>query len=566
MISWIQKYFQHHFRTVFGIMLVIMVVPLIWVFNASSGTGRGSGRDIAARPFFDYNLSLPEDQAKVFGDAQLSAQLQIGSLMGLDGSQIENYALHRAAALHLAEKWHVPAATPAEITDAIKKLRMFTGQDGQFDAKAYQTFRDNLKTMPRGMTESDIARVLGDDVRVEKVNKILAGPGYVQPSDIKNQLTRSDTSWTIATATVDYTAFKIDVKPTDAELTKFYEDNAFRYEIPPRVVATIVDFPSATHLAAINVTDADVRAFYDENPARFPKPVEVKPADGKAPEAAKADPAADFAKVRPQVEAALKAQRAQQLAVKSASDFALSLYEAFKGKMPAESDLQGFLAARKLAQKPVAPFTRNDHPAELGTSPDAIEEAFKLNAAHFASEAFPTPAGAGVLLWKDTQAPRKPLFAEVKDKVAADYADNEKTKRFVELGKTIKSQLEARLKAGDAFDKAAATVATATGAKIEAKTYPAFTARTRPQDVDYSALGALDTLEKGQVSDMIRSSQEKAVLVYALDKKAPDLTEANPRYVETRDQLAAMMGRQSAGAQIAEMVEQERKRMEPATR
>jgi peptidyl-prolyl cis-trans isomerase D len=566
MISWIQKYFQHHFRTVFGIMLIIMVVPLIWVFNASSGTGRG-GRNVADRPFFDYNLSLPDDQARVFGDAQLSAQLQFGSFGGLEAEQIQSYALTRAASLHLADEWHIPAPTNAEITEAIKKLRMFAGQDGQFDAKAYATFRDNLKTMPRGLSEADIVRVLGDDVRVEKVNKLLAGPGYVLPADIKSQLVRTDTTWTIGVATADYAAYKIDVKPTDAELTKFFEENSFRYEIPPRIVATYVEFPSSAYLPSINLSDAEVRAYYDENPSRFPKPVDVKSADGKTPAATpKADPNADFAAVRSQVELALKNQRAQQQAVKAGSDFALALFEAFKGKKPAESDLQNFLATRKLGQKPVAPFTRNDTPPEFGGSPTAIEEAFKLNGQHFASEAFPIPAGAAVLLWKDTQAPRKPLFAEVKEKVANDYLENEKTKRFVEVGKTVKTQLEARLKAGDPFEKAVATVATATGVKLDAKTLPPFTPRTRPQDLDYSVLGALEHLEKGQVSDMARTSPDRAVIVYAIDKKAPDLTEANPRFVETREQLATYMSRQNAGSEVSELVQKELKKSEPVTR
>ena len=37
---------------------------------------------------------------------------------------------------------------------------MFAGQDGQFDPKAYATFRDNLKTNPRGLTEADINRMV----------------------------------------------------------------------------------------------------------------------------------------------------------------------------------------------------------------------------------------------------------------------------------------------------------------------------------------------------------------------------------------------------------------------
>src|SRR5581483_3089534 len=98
--------------------------------------------------------------------------------------------------------------------------------------------------------------------------------------------------------------------------------------MPPRVLATYVDFPAINYLAGVKTTDAEVRAFYDANPARFPKPPEVKPADAKAATPPKANPDADFAAVRPQVEASLKLEKAKKLAEKDASDLALALFEA----------------------------------------------------------------------------------------------------------------------------------------------------------------------------------------------------------------------------------------------
>lgn len=569
MISWIQRYLQHHFRVIFAVLLAGTIISFVFTIGASPGIGSGDRR-VIDRQFFGYNLSLAGDQQRLMGDAGLSASLQVGSFAGLGAEQIQNYAFQRAATLHFADQWHIPAATTSEITDAIKNLRMFAGPDGQFDAKAYATFRDNLKTNPRGLTEADIARVIGDDVRADKVNKLLAGPGYVLPGDVKNQLARADTVWTLATATVDYAAFAPDLKPTDADLTLFFEQAGGRYEIPPRVVATYLDFPAASQLASVTVTETEVRAFYDANPTRFPKP--APPATPAAPDAtkpeavspaaaAKVDPAADFAAVRVHVEAALKTERSQRLALKAASDVALALFESKVTSIPA---LDSFLAARQLTPKPLAPFTRESGPAELGGSPEIASEAFKLNQGRIVSDAISTPSGAVILCWKETQQARKPLFAEVREKVTADYAENEKRKRFVELGKSIKTQIEARLKAGDALDKAADAAAAGTGLKVASKTLAPFTLRDRPQDIDYAVLGALERLEKGQVSDMIISA-DKGLFVYATDKKAPDLSETNPRFAETRTQLAGYTARMGATAYITEVVERELKKSSPKT-
>lgn len=560
MITWIQRYFAHHFKTIFAVLLATTIISFIFTIGASPGIGRGDRR-VVDREFFGYNLSLQDDQQRLMGDAGLSANLQLGGMGNLEGDQIQNYAFQRAASLHLADEWHIPASTAAEVTEHIKTLRMFAGQDGQFDPKAYATFRDNLKTNTRGVTEAEIFRVIASDVRAKKVQDLLAGPGYVLPSDIKLQLSRADTSWTLATATADYTTYAPAIKPTDAELAKFFDENSFRYEIPPSVVASYIDFSSLGYIGGVTVTEADARAFYDANPSRFPKPAEVKPADPKATPP-KADPAADFAAVRGLVESTLKLERAQKLALKAASDTAVALYEAKLDQTPAGPALDQFLAARKLALKPLAPFTRESGPAELGGPGEIATEAFKLGktANRYISEALPAPVGAVLLVWRDQQPARKPALTEVREKVSADFTENEKRKRFVDLGKTIKSQLEARVKAGDTPEQAAAAVNA--GVKLEVKTLPAFTLRTRPQDLDYSVLSALERLEKGQVSDMVINA-DKGLFVFALDKKAPDLSEANPQFVETRNQIAAYNSRLGGNAYLSELVEKELKKSEP---
>lgn len=555
MISWIQRYLQQHFKTIFAVLLAVTIISFIFTIGASPGIGRAD-RQVVDQQIFGYHLNAAEDRNRLYGDAQISAALQLGSADGIDENQLKQYAFRRAAALSLADKWRVPPSTGDEVRDAIIKLRIFAGPNGEFDPKAYANYRDSLKLSGGAMTEADINRVIGDDVRAEKVNKLIAGPGYVLPRDVRSQLERTDTTWTLETATADYASFKPDIKPTDSDLTKYFEDNSFRYEIPPRVVASYVDYPTSNFVANVNVTPDDVRAFYDANPARFPKPA-PKPADAK--KSAPSSPDADFAAVRPQVEAALKLEQAKKLALKAASDLALDLYEAKVNSGPA---LDAFLTARKLQQRTLAPFTQKAGPTELGHSPEIAAAAFKLSDEHPVSDALSGPDGAVILFWKELQAPRKPAISEVRPAVLADYIENEKRKEFVELGRTAKAHIESALKAGEPFDKAVASASAASGLKLEAKKLPAFMPRTRPQDVDYSILGTLERLDKGRVSDMIINA-DRGIFVYAADKKLPDLSETNPRFMETRAMLAAYSSRSGASAYIDEMVDRELKRIAP---
>jgi peptidyl-prolyl cis-trans isomerase D len=563
MISWIQRYFQHHFKVIFVVLLAGVIIAFVFTIGAAPGIGSADRQGVADRPFFKYNLSLQSDQERLMSEAGLSANLRVGAFAQLDGEQIQNYAFQRAATLHLADEWHIPAPTAAEIEAHIKTLRMFAGQDGQFDHKSYQTFSDNLKTNPRGIKASDVLRVIGDDVRAEKVQALLSGPGYVLPSDIKNQLVRSDTTWTLATAMADYTAFKPEIAPTEKQLTEFFEQAGGRYDIPPHVVVSVLDFQALEYLPKVTLADADVRAFYDANPSRFPKPADPAKADATKPTVTPpADPAADFAAVRPQVESTLRFERAQKFAAKAASDFSLALFES-KSRTP--EAVAAFVASRKLTPKQVAPFTRDGSPAELGGSPEAVAEAFRLSKDRPASDAVTTPTGSVILVWKESLPTRKPLFSEVKEKVSADYIEGERRKQFIELGKTAKAALEARLQAGDTLEKAAPTVAASSGLKLETKAVAPFSLRNRPQDLDFSVLGALERLEKGKISDMIVSG-DKGIFVFAAEKQLPDQTEANPRFAETRTQIAGFTGRLGASAFLSELVEKELKKTTPEVR
>ena len=558
MISWIQRYFQHHFRIVFGLVLLATIVGFIIAFSGSN-YGRGGVQQPTprTREFFGYNLGNTEDQSRLFSDANLSATLQTG-YSSLDNADLQNYALQRAAALNLADQYHLPATTNQEITDFIKTLRAFAGEDGQFDAKRYETFRDNLKTnssLPETsnrLTEASVRRVLADDVRVDKVKKVLSGPGYVLPADVKSQLDRADSVWTLGVATVDYASYAPAIPVTDLALTKFFEENSFRYTIPARISVSAASFPSAAYAGTVAVTEADVRSTYAANPARWPHPA-AKPG-------VKADPAADYAAVRPQVELALKLERAQRIAAKAASDLSFALYE---GKAALGSPaFDALLAAQHITLKPLAPFTREEGPAEFGGSPEIAAEAFKLGDSRTYSDAIAAPDGAVVLFWKETLPPRQPLLTEIRAKVVADYTENEKRKHFVETGRLLRSQIETRLKAGDTFVAAAAAAASATSTKIDAKLLAPFSRRTPPKEADSSVIGALDRLEKGRVSDM-SIVKDQGVLIYAADKKLPDLSESGAAFTTMRAQLALMNSRIGTSSYLAELVEQELKKSEP---
>lgn len=562
MISWIQRSFQQHFRVIFAVLLGVTIISFIFTIGASPGIGRAGPKTLKQR-FFGHDLTQQGASEQLYGDASLSVHSQVGfsAMADIASAQLQQYAFQRTAALALADQLKIPAPSREELSAHIRGLRAFAGSDGQFDPSRYAAMRDSLKTDPR-LSEGDLARVFSDDVRIARVQQLLAGPGYVLAGEVRDQLARSDSSWTIAVATAEYASFKPEISVSEDALKKFFEDSAFRYEVPPRVAVDYVEFPADNYLSAVTVSDADVRAYYDQNRSRFPKPEEKKTDGDKktaTPDVATHNPDADFAAVRPKVEQALKTERAMRLAAKAAADLTVALYDQrLKPHTPA---FDGFLAKSRLTPRPVAPFYRDNVPSDLGWTPQIVDQVLQLTADRPVSDPLPSANGSVVLFWRETLPSYRPELAQVRERALAEYKENDRRRRFVEFGRTTRTQIEARLKSGDSFDKAAAADAQL---KLDVKSYPAFIRRQPPKDIEPAVLSALERLQSGQVSDMVLA-EDKGFFVYVKEKKLPDMAETSPQYAATRAQLAQLEAGLDQSLALSEIVSRELKRSAPDT-
>ncbi len=452
-----------------------------------------------------------------------------------------------------------------ELVAHIQTLRAFADPTtGAFDPKLYEAFTDRIRTNPQ-MTEGDVSRVIADDARVAAYEKLLAGPGYVLPSDVTELLAQRDTTWTLAIAAIDGSAFAPKIDTSDTALQTWFESNARRYEIAPRVAVAAIEVPATRFADSVTFTEEQVRAAYDANPARYPAPAgtpEIK-LDATTGQDANADVA--FAAVRSLVEADLRKQLAEKAALKAVEDLAVELAE--KNVKP--GGLDAFVASRPgLTLTDVGPVGTGSVPAVLGGNARATQilgETARLSSDRPYSNPVATPAGAALLVWRETIPARTPELAEVRERVLADYKTAEKRRLFNEAGRALRADVAAATAAGTAFADAVNTAATAAGLKVTVKTPAPFSLSGQfPQDMDYTALQALQTLSKGEVSDFLAAGETSGTLVYAIDQKAPAADPASPAYTEMRKQLADNFGQSNAQSLIAAAVEAEYAKTAPA--
>ncbi|MBC8011314.1 MAG: peptidyl-prolyl cis-trans isomerase, partial [Burkholderiales bacterium] len=447
----------------------------------------------------------------------------------------------------------------------IQTLRAFAGPSGQFDPKLYADFIDSLKTNPR-LSEGDASRVISEDTRVAAYEKLLAGPGYVLPSDVADILAQRDTTWTLAIASIDGSAFAPRIDTSDTALQAWFEINSRNYEIAPRASAAALVIPAAKFADSVNLSEPEIRAAYDANPSRYPAPpaakeIKLDPATGKD---LNADAA--YLSARPLVEADLRKQRAEDAALQAASDLAVRLLE--QDVKPA--DLAAFVAKQPdLSLVEVGPIGTGAIPAALGgnsVSAAILPEAQRLSADRPYSNPVTVPNGAALLVWRESIPAQTPTLAEVKTTALADYQAAEKRRLFNEAGRKLQETVAASLATGKSFADAANQAATAAGLKVEIKTPAPFSLSGQfPQDMDYTAMQALQTLSKGKVSDFLPSGEAAGVLVYALDQKLPATDPTSPAYIEMRDRLATSLGQSNAQSLVSALVESELAKTAPAT-
>jgi len=553
MISWIQTTFQKHTKFFLLFLLIVITIPFVFTIGAAPGIGQ-AGHKTLEQEFFGYNLGNEQQARRIMSDGSFSAQLR-GAYQA-SGAQVQQYALSRVAGLALADQLSLPQPTEKEVSAFIAQLPAFKNEQGNFDQQAYQRLADSLKGNPQ-FSVADATRVLREDARLDALSKVVSGPGYVLASDVAEQLKRIETSWTLAVASLDYATFEPNIAVTDEVLQKYFDDNSFRYEVPARPRLSAVEFKNAEFTPANAPTEEEMRTFYNANAARFPVPADADKKDAPAL-SLDGQPAAtdNFPKVRAQVEAAMKEVAARNLASRAANDFTVALFER---KVAANSaELTQFLSAQNRSAAPIAPFTFDAPPADRPWLANYAEPISRLGSERFFSDPLPTPSGYVVLLWNESLPSYKPMFTEVRERVATDYRDGEKRRRFNEQGKSIREKLQAAVKAGQSFADAAAAQ------KLTAKTYASFTLRQPPQDLPYAAYGSLQTLEAGQVSEMLAES-DKGHFVYAAEKKLPDVSPSNPRYAEVRQQLMQYTASANESALLNSLVESELRKSAPAT-
>ena len=153
MISWLQTVMQKHYKWLFSILLVVIIVSFVFVIG-NTGQGYSSGTQYESTKFYGYDLGRNSRDIDNFSK-WISISLELN---GQRNSQVAQ-VLDRMVSLNLADSLNIPDPTSEQMKEYITNKSAFINPaSGEFSSDAYLKFIDNLESNSHREMDKNIVK------------------------------------------------------------------------------------------------------------------------------------------------------------------------------------------------------------------------------------------------------------------------------------------------------------------------------------------------------------------------------------------------------------------------
>ncbi len=258
------------------VMMVITLVPggLFGDFLGGSLTTQGVLAKVGDQ---EIGIQQVAQQARLIGKQQFKGNVP---------EQLMPYLMQRAAQGMITEKAIVYEAGKMGLGVSDDELRdyLHQGQFGQvifpngnfIGQQEYEQFIENQFNISVQEFEQEVKA----EIAQRKLLAAISAAVTVSDKDITQQVTQQDTKVKFDYAVVSLDDIKKEIKPTDAELKAFYEQNKQQYvnSIPERIKARYILIDTDKLADKVEVTPEELQAYYKQHQDeyRIPETVTVR--------------------------------------------------------------------------------------------------------------------------------------------------------------------------------------------------------------------------------------------------------------------------------------------------
>ena len=409
---------------------------------------------------------------------------------------INRRAWEQIAARMTAEK-NGMASTEPEVQAALAD--MFQGPGG-FDFNRYRAILAD-----QGLTPAMYEKIVAHQLTLMKNATLMESAAWIAPMEIDDELAAMTDRFTVQAATVSNAFASVEMRQSEEDLRKFYEENKTSFALPDRIAVRYIAIPVTNYLASVSVPDEDLQEYYDSHIDTYTRATTNDTTE-----------TIPFADVRDKILADLQLEEARYCASTAVT---FNVY----GKLAVtdQNALQTVAQQEGLTVKDSPLFSANDTLYWADNSKDFVTAAFELDPERSDSRFGIVKGDASVYVIEraNFSAAHTPTYENVLEDLKPRAMAKARSDAFQDYVKELRTDLRKLLDEGKSFTDAATAKALNVTTSL---TYSVHSIQSQSFPNNYSiAYGAM-TLRKGALSEALPASASHSLLVYVQDRQPGD--------------------------------------------
>ncbi len=504
--------FIYHFnrlirsRILWGFFAIIISVAFVAVgscFNTPQDSlvaGKINGKKVSAEVFDQTTVAI-----RGFGrnrDNETSA------------SVVDRRAWEQIAARMTADKNGL-ASGKEEVRDALREAPGFQGANG-FDINRYR-----MVLAEQGLTPALYERLVSHQLAMMKNASLVEAGTWVAPMELDDELAAKTDRFTVQVAAVSNRFAQVEMRLSDDDYRKYYEENKASFALPDRVAVRYVAIPVSNFFASVTVPEGDLQEFYDSHVNTYTRTSTNNTSE-----------TIPFAEVREKILAELTLEEAKYCAETSVT---FNIY----GKLAnaGSNALEVVAAQEKLVVKTSPLFSAEDPLYWAENAKEFASAAFDLDPERSDSRFGIVKGEANVFVIEQIQKleAHTPTFENVLNDLRPQAMAKARSEAFQSYAKELRADLRKSLGEGKSFAEAAKAKALNVSTSL---TYTVSDIQNQKFDNSVLIAYSAAALTKGEVSEAVPASATQSLFIYVLDRQPGDALAAEMMRSQLRSGIA----------------------------
>ena len=424
MITHLQTYFQKHFRWVFTILLVAMVIPFIFAYGPGSRLAQAHHHMSAAsgNTFFGHDLSDEAHVQELSREAAIDTWLKTGN-PPYDPQALQALVLARIVQMDLVERLGIPTPTADDLSAYIATLPAFQDSKGYFSQAKFNELQTKF-IKEEGLSKDYLMDRIVDRWKLEQLASRTEGSAFFLPTTVEREYALMMSKYTVLVAQKK-AANDNTVTISDDEAKKYFAANKASYATEEKREGVIYKMPADKFVSKVeDPKEEQLQKFFDQISFRF---IQWQVTDEKGNVTGAAPKAPTLAEHREETVKLFKQMKASRLAAEVVDAVAQKIYS---DKMtPGSKAWQELIDASGLEEQKIPAVTKTDKAFDEDTLNTLFSRSLKDQPY---SEAFQTDTDGRFLLLTKVEPSVAQSFEMVAAKVKADALALKKQKLSAE--------------------------------------------------------------------------------------------------------------------------------------